>query len=47
MPVVVAAALVVGGSPGDTATTVAIALVAVAVIIGLGLRFGDALSRSL
>jgi len=43
----VAAALVVGGSPGDTAATVAIALVAVAVIIGLGLRFGDALSRSL
>jgi CPA2 family monovalent cation:H+ antiporter-2 len=43
----VAAALVVGGSPGDTAATVAIALVAVAVIIGLGLRFGDTLSRSL
>ena len=43
----VAAALVVGGSPSDTAATVAIALVAVAVIIGLGLRFGDALSRSL
>ena len=43
----VAAALVVGGSPRDTAATVAIALVAVAVIIGLGLRFGDALSRSL
>ena len=43
----VAAALVVGGSPADTAATVAIALVAVAVIIGLGLRFGDVLSRSL
>ena len=43
----VAAALVVGGSPSDTAATVAIALVAVAVIIGLGLRFGDTLSRSL
>ena len=43
----VAAALVVGGSPADTAATVAIALVAVAVIIGLGLHFGDVLSRSL
>lgn len=43
----VAAALVIGGSPAETVLTVAIALVAVAVIMILGVRFGDLLSRSL
>ncbi|MDB0005617.1 cation:proton antiporter [Ilumatobacteraceae bacterium] len=43
----VAAALVIGGSPSDTIITVAIALVAVGVIMVLGIRFGDLLSRSL
>jgi CPA2 family monovalent cation:H+ antiporter-2 len=43
----VAAALVIGGSPAETIITVAIALVAVAVIMILGVRFGDLLSRSL
>ena len=43
----VAAALVAGKALGTTAVTIAVALAAVAVIMGLALRFGDRLSAAL
>ena len=45
LPVV--AALVVGGTPGETAFSVALAVVAVLVILMLALRFGDRLTSLL
>jgi CPA2 family monovalent cation:H+ antiporter-2 len=43
----IAAALVIGGSAGETAVTVAVAVGAVLVILWAGLTFGDRLSRSM
>lgn len=45
LPVV--GALIVGSGAGDTAVTVAVALIAVSLILGVALRWGDHLSRLL